>query len=489
MTHYDFIIVGTGAGGGTIARKLAEAGKRILILERGGFLPSEDDNSDPAAVFGGKYSTPETWLINGKRTEVDGHHRIGGKTKLYGAALFRLRPADFGEVVHEDGVSPAWPVTYADLEPFYTSAEWMYRVHGEHGEDSTEGAWSAQYPYPAVPHSPVIQKLSDDLTRAGYRPFHAPAGVLLQAGGPCVRCNACDGFPCKVAGKSDAETIGITPIKDYPNVTLLTGAEVVRVVADARGTRITDVVVRMTAFPLGSRIQSYSADNVILAAGAVATARILLQSGLGGDAVGRHYMTHNSRAVIAVGATPNTTVFQKTMAVHDFYDAFGSIQMVGKSSGQAMRSEDALAALMPDWPLEKIARHAVDFWLTTEDLPLYENRISLAADGSTRLDYQYTNRVESVQLYARLRHMLREAGHRYLFASMTIPLSGNAHQAGTARMGTDPATSVVDTDCKVHGLGNLYVADSSVMVSLGAVNPALTVMALSLRLADHLLTQ
>jgi choline dehydrogenase-like flavoprotein len=483
MTHFDYIIIGSGAGGGTIAHELAKAGKRILILERGGFVPQEDANSDPAAVFGGRYTSKDTWLINGKPEQPQSHYNIGGATKFFGAALFRLRPSDFGELLHEDGFSPAWPISYDDLEPYYSAAEYMYQVHGRHGEDFTEGDWSQQYPHPPVPHEPVIQQLSDDLTAAGYHPFHAPSGVLLQQGGACTRCNRCDGFPCKVAGKADAETIAIAPIEELPNVTIMTGAEVDEIVV--RNGRAVGVWVKAGG-RTDPRHDWYSADNVILAAGAANTAKILLASGLGGDAVGRNYMFHNSRAVIAVGEQPNPTVFQKTLAVHDFLP-LGTIQMTGKSSGQAMRDEDKLARLCPEWTLDKIAAHALDFWLTTEDLPLPGNRITLAPDGNIRLDYTHTNERESVELYKLLRVALHKAGHRYLFTNMQIPLTGVAHQAGTARMGTDPATSVTDPDGKVHGLDNLYIADASLFPSIGAVNPALTVMALALRQADHLL--
>lgn len=480
--NYEYIIIGSGAGGATVARKLAEAGRKILILERGGYVPREDDNSNPAAVFGGKYTSRDTWLINGKPEQPQVHYNVGGATKFYGAALFRLRVQDFYENTFSDGTSPAWPVGYSDLEPYYSAAEQMYEVHGRHGEDRTGGYASQQYPHPPVPHAPVIQQLSDDLTAAGYHPFHAPSGVLLQAGGPCIRCNACDDFPCRVAGKSDAETIGITPIADLPNVTLVTGAEVHDL--HARNGRVAEVHVRKD----DGYFQRYEADTVILAAGAANTAKILLQSGIANnsDQVGRNYMFHNSRAVIAVGEHPNDTVFQKTMALHDFLP-LGTVQMTGKSSGQAMRNEDALAKIMPRWTLDKIARHAVDFWLTTEDLPKPGNRVTLTPPGGIALDYQHTNRDESQKLYAYLRQALRQAGHRYEYASMNIPLTGVAHQAGTARMGSDPATSVVNEHGRAHDVENLYVCDASVFPSVGAVNPALTVMALSLRLADHLL--
>jgi choline dehydrogenase-like flavoprotein len=502
MPDYEFIIIGSGAGGGTIAHQLALAGKKILILERGDFVPVERQNWDAKAVFeDGRYVSKDTWYDgNGKAFQPQAHYNVGGATKFYGAALFRLRPSDFGERQFSSGTSPAWPVSYADMEPWYSRAESLYQVHGHHGDDPTEGPWSAQYPYPPVSHSRRIQQISDDLTAAGYHPFHAPSAVLLdetpgsnpfRSTLPCVKCSTCDGFPCMMQAKADAETIALKPILNLPNVTLMTNAEVIALSQETG--RVSGVLVLHD-----NDVATYTAETVILAAGAVNTAKILLQSGIANSSgqVGRNYMAHNSRAVIAVSDKPNNTVFQKTLAVNHFYRTWGSIQMVGKSSAAAMKGEDKLAALFPDWTLEKIARHAVDFWLMTEDLPLPENRVTLASGGDVQLTYRETNKWESDRLYAGLKYMLNHAGtaeyrffERELFASMKVGLAGVAHQAGTCVMGNDPRTSVLDVNCKAHDIDNLYVVDASFMPSVGAVNPALTIIANALRVADHLLSE
>ncbi len=208
--HYDVIIIGTGAGGGTLAHRLAPTGKRILILERGGYLPRERDNWESTAVFvKGKYRAPEFWYDkHGDTFPPEVNYYVGGNTKFYGAALFRLRPEDFGELRHHGGISPAWPIRYEDLEPYYTQAEHLYLVHGRHGEDPGEGEVSAQYTYPAVRHEPRIQQLSDDLEEHGLHPFHLPIGVNLTQDehgratheSVCIRCNRVDGFPCLVRG-------------------------------------------------------------------------------------------------------------------------------------------------------------------------------------------------------------------------------------------------------------------------------------------------
>ena len=510
--RYDVIVIGSGAGGGTLAHTLAPSGKKILLLERGNFLPRETQNWDPEAVFvNGRYLSPDPWYdADGKPFQPQVHYFVGGATKLYGAALYRLRPQDFGELRHVDGVAPAWPLSYDDFEPWYTQAEWLYQVHGNHGEDPTEGPWSKQYPWPAVSHEPRLQELFDNLKSGGYHPFPAPCGILLdEADRPkstCIRCTWCDGYPCLVHAKSDAETIAVRPLLDRPNVTLLVDAEVVRLDTDAGGRTVTGVVVSRA----GTR-EVYEADVVVLSAGAANSAKILLSSardghpdGLanGSGQVGRNYMFHNSKAIVALAKEPNDTVYQKTLGLNDFYlgiDDYpwpvGNIQMVGKSNAAAMRGEEpALTKLAPNWSLADTARHAVDFWLTTEDLPRPENRVTVDRDGNVHLAYTSTNNDEADRLYHELKKILNHVGmaeHHVLrknfYMHMNIELAGVAHQAGTCRFGSDPATSVLDPNCKAHELDNLYVVDTSFFPSIGAVNPALTAMANAIRVGTHVL--
>jgi choline dehydrogenase-like flavoprotein len=512
MDTYDVIIIGSGAGGGTLARHLAPSGKRILILERGDWLPREPQNWDSADVFvDNRYVTPDTWYDqDGTAFQPQVHYFVGGATKMYGAALYRLRKEDFGELRHHDGISPAWPIPYDELEPYYTLAEQHYEVHGARGEDPTEPPASAPYPFPAVSHEPRIQQLADDLEAAGYRPFHAPCGVRLdEANRPysaCVRCSTCDGFPCLVHAKSDAEVFGVRPALEHPNVTLLTNTKALRLETTDAGTAVASVVVEREGAE-----ERYAADIVVVACGAANTAKLLLLSandkhpnGLanGSDQVGRHYMFHDSVAVLALSREENTTVFQKTLGLNDFYfgtDDFeypmGNIQMVGKSQATMFRGERPKETkLAPDWTLERMARHAIDFWLSTEDLPRPENRVTVDRDGKLTLAYTETNAEAKKQLYEKLRSILGKLDmnpghliHRFAYMKNDIPVAGCAHQAGTARFGADPAASVLDVNCKAHELDNLYVVDTSVFPSIGAVNPALTAMANSLRVGDHLL--
>ena len=509
--NYDVIIIGTGAGGGTLAHALADSGKNILLLERGDFLPRELDNWNPKPVFvTGKYVSKDTWFDrDGKPFQPQIHYVVGGATKMYGAALYRLRPGDFGELKHTSGISPAWPLSYDDFEPWYSEAEQLYQVHGNGGEDPAEGHRSQPYPWPAVSHEPRLQQISDALAKGGYHPFHAPCGILLnEADRPrslCIRCATCDGYPCLVHAKSDAEVIAVRPVLGRPNVTLLTNAEVTRLETDDSGRTVTGVVVSRD----GNR-EVYRGDIVVVSAGAANSAKILLNSandkhphGLanGSDQVGRNYMFHNSRTIAALSKEPNDTAYQKTLGVNDFYFGtkdyqwpMGNIQMVGKSNAEAMRGEKPdLTWFAPQWSLTEVAKHSVDWWLTTEDLPVPENRVTTDRDGQIHLAYSPTNLDEHDRLYEELKKILNHTGmpahhvlRKYFYADMDISLAGVAHQSGTCRFGTDPATSVLDVNCKAHELDNLYVVDTSFFPSIGAVNPGLTAIANALRVGDHI---
>jgi choline dehydrogenase-like flavoprotein len=382
------------------------------------------------------------------------------------------------------------------MEPYYTRAEHLYQVHGARGEDPTEPPYSAPYLFPAVSHEPRIQQLSDDLAKAGYRPFHTPCGIMLTENNmpfsKCIRCMDCDGFPCLVHAKADAEVIAIRPALQFPNVTLLTNARAMGLKTNATGTLVTEVMVERDG-----KIESYRGELVVVSCGAANSARLLLASandkhprGLanGSDQVGRNYMAHNNQAVLAVSKEPNPTKYQKTLGVNDFYFSgpgvdypLGNIQMVGKSQAQMFRGE------------KHIAKHAVDFWLCTEDLPRAENRVTLESDGSIRLSYAKTNQVPTKGLFNQLKSMLGQIGMhpehllpRNLYMKNELDITAVAHQAGTCRFGTDPKTSVLDANCKAHELDNLYVVDTSFFPSIGAVNPGLTAMANALRVGEHL---
>ncbi len=514
--HYDVIIIGTGAGGGTLARKLAPTGKKILLLERGDYVPREKDNWSTRAVnVEGKYQTKETWRDReGRELHPHTNYCVGGNTKFYGAALFRLRREDFCPIRHHGGISPAWPISYDELEPYYTLAEQLYHVHGQRGEDPTDPPAAAPYPYPAVSHEPRIQQLSEDFAAAGLRPFHTPLGVMLDEQAPhasrCIRCNTCDGFPCLVYAKSDAQVLGVDPALHYSNVGLMTSAFVERLETGSSGREVTGVVVRQS----GSRA-TYSADVVVVSCGAINSAALLLRSasdkhpkGLANrsDVVGRFYMGHVNSILMAVSKCPNPVVFQKTLSVNDFYHGspeweypMGHISFVGKLDGVTLSA--GAPAIAPGFTLDLMARHSLDFWLTSEDLPDPENRVTLDREGNIVLSYVPNNEEGHNRLIAKLKDLMRRQkkcavhGHechqglfsRNLYAGQRIPLAGVAHQNGTIRFGHNPDASALDRNCKAHDLDNLYVVDGSFFPSSGAVNPALTIMANALRVGDHLI--
>ena len=510
--QYDVVIVGSGAGGGTLLHRLAPSGRRILMLERGDWLPREAENWDAEAVFvDNRYVSPDQWYDrDGKPFQPQVHYFVGGATKFYGAALYRLRERDFAELKHHGGISPAWPIAYDVMEPYYTQAEQLYQVHGARGEDPTDPPASAPYPYPPVSHEPRIQKLFDDMAAVGLHPFHAPCGVMLDESRPafsaCIRCATCDGFPCLVHAKADADVIAVRPAIEHDNVTLLRNTLVRRLETDATGRTVTAVVAEVDG-----EEQRFAGDIVVLSAGAVNSAKILLASaddrhphGLanGSDQVGRNFIFHNSRAFLAISTEKNDTRFQKTLGMNDYYfgDAdfdypMGNLQMVGKSSAPMYRGEKPVETLLaPTFALRDVAEHAVDFWLSAEDLPDPENRVTLDRDGNVVLAHTPNNGEPMEQLYKRVKKNLSKLGMhphhlipRSIYMKNDIPVAGCAHQAGTVRFGHDAATSVLDSDCKAHELDNLYVVDTSFFPSIGAVNPALTAMANALRVGDHLL--
>jgi choline dehydrogenase-like flavoprotein len=494
--HFDVVIVGSGAGGSTVARALAGRDVSVLVLERGDWLPQEKENWDPTAVWREqRYRTDEEWVNRKGRTfRPFMHYMVGGNTKFWGAALLRLRESDFGAVEHARGVSPAWPIDYATLEPWYDRAEELYAVRGEKGLDPTE-ADRKPYPFPAVPHEPYVAEVVEQLTARGVRPFPLPLGLLSPGGtGGCLLCDTCNSFPCLVRAKSDADTCGMTPATESDNVTLWTGARVERLVTDAAGTRVTGVDVRRR----GERVR-VTGDTVVLSAGAVNSTALLLGSatdrhphGLANSSglVGRRYMAHLSTMMEAFHPfRVNPTSFQKTVAINDYYEAgpgrpypLGHIQSQGRAHAPIIK---AVMGALPLWAAEAWVRRGLDWLAMTEDLPDPDNRVTLTSDGRIRLDYQQNNLETHRQLVRETVRLMRSLGfplvvrHRFKHENTT-------HQCGTMVFGEDPRTSVLDPFCRSHDVENLFVVDASFFPSSAAVNPGLTVIAQALRTADHL---
>jgi choline dehydrogenase-like flavoprotein len=515
-SHFDIVIVGSGAGGATLAQRLAPTGKSILILERGEHLPREAENWDPKAVFiQRRYRTQEKWLDkNGHPFTPNTHYWVGGNTTFYGAALMRMRGRDFTEVQHAGGISPAWPISLTDLAPYYAEAETLWQVHGARGEDPTEAGDEPPYAYAAVHHDPGVAALKGHWETQGWRPFSLPLGIKLDQAHPvtstCIKCKTCGGYPCLLKAKSDARSLAVEPLMALPNVTLLTGRKVLRLETDPTGRTVTQVVCQAQE---GEEI--WSGDIVVLAAGAANTAVLLQASanaahpnGLanGSDQVGRNYMFHNSTAMVSVTLRHADITFPKTLAVNDFYWGdpaggydlpMGHIQLLEYMSGQTLEGqiEDWLPpALVPDALAGAAAERMLSMLVISEDLPQPDNRVRLNPDGRISLDYTFGNLEGHDRLVKKLHasldgfvdHAHPISAHHFQLDSL-LPLYGTAHQCGTTRFGADPKSSVLDRNCKAHELDNLYVVDTSFFVSANAINPTLTTVANAMRVGDILI--
>jgi len=494
--QFDLIIIGTGAGGGTLAYALRNSGLRILLVERGDFLPQEPQNWQPMEVFDRRrYKPDETWYgADGKPFYPGVHYFVGGNTKVYGAALPRFRREDFGAIEHEGGTSPAWPISYEELEPYYARAEAIYLVHGAPGEDPTEPPRSGPFPYPPVSHEPYIDELCDRLRSQGLHPFHLPMAIDLREGGRCIRCKTCDGFPCQVLAKGESDVCCVRPALNSPTLTLWTRTLARRLQTDTTGRRVIAVELERNG-----QKEIVHADRFVVACGAVNSALLLLRSandkhpnGLANSSglLGRNYMVHNNTALMAVDPRRrNPTVFQKTMAVNDFYFRgpdfpypMGNIQLLGKLQAGMLT---AAQPLVPKPILQAMADRSVDWWVMSEDLPDPNNRVELRSDGKVVIHWKPNNLVAHRKLVEAAKAMMREAGYPFIFVK-SMGIETNSHQCGTARFGTDPATSVLDPYCRAHDVENLWVVDSSFFPSSAAMNPALTIAAQALRVAEKI---
>jgi choline dehydrogenase-like flavoprotein len=492
MTRPDVIIVGSGMGGATLAAALAPSGRRILILERGERLrPSPQDRDADAIFVRGHFRPDEQWLDGqGRPFNPGNYYCVGGNTKLYGAVLIRFREEDFRPLSHMGGTTPGWPLSYEEIEPFYQQAEELYRVRGTTGEDATEPPHSGSYAYPAVPDEPSIADFRRRMTGAGLHPASLPLGVDLDrwlAGGS----TPWDAFPNTCSGKMDAETVGIAAALAHDNVALRTGCKATRMIA-GNDRRITGV-----EFEQNGKRKVVKAPIVVLAAGAAQTAALLLASadanhphGLanGSDQVGRNFMNHNCSAVLALHPfRRNDAVYQKTLLINDFYlsggpagEPLGNIQLLGKISGTILAANSLLPRVAANW----IAKRSIDLYAMSEDLPDPQSRVMLQ-NGNVVLDWRRSNWEAHLALVAKLKSALRKAGYPIVL-SRPFDKRTPSHQLGTARMGRDPTTSVVDPFCCSHDHPNLFIVDASVLPTSAAVNPALTVAALALRAADHI---
>jgi len=507
VERFDVVVIGSGAGGGTMAHALSGTGARILLVERGGFVPQEPENTDPAAVWRDlRYRAADTWVdADGHDFVPYTHYNVGGNTKFWGSVLYRLRREDFGEVQHADGVSPAWPIDYETLAPYYDRAERLYHVHGERGADPTDPP-RGPFPYAAAPHAARVGEVVEELRKFGLHPSPLPLG-LIGPGEPdgCILCNTCNSFPCRIHRKSESDVCCVRPALARENVTLWTHASARRLLTDASGHRVTAADIEK-----GGETIRVEAPVVVVSCGAVNSAALLLRSandahpnGLanGSGLVGRRYMAHLSTMLQGISWRRNHDRFQKTLALNDYYfrgpDSpfpLGHIQSQGrthaimaKTVGDTWSYRGIKWNILPLWMYEEWVSRAVDWLAMTEDLPSEDNRIVVGPDGRIRLCYRPNNVRAHARLVEELRRVLARLGY---WSPRALAFSSGAHntthQCGTLVFGTDPARSVLDPFCRAHDVENLFVVDASFFPSSAAVNPALTIVAQALRAADHI---
>jgi choline dehydrogenase-like flavoprotein len=497
-TSYDVVIIGAGVGGGAMANRLAKAGATVLVIERGARLPREADNWSVKAVFHDrKYATKETWRdLNGKEFNPSTYYYVGGNSKFFGTATLRFRSQDFEVLEHEGGgVAPAWPISYADLAPYYDEAERLMGTHGTAGLDPTEPPRSGPMPHPAIGHEPEILAVEAKLKSHGLKPFPLPVAIDLHQGGKCVRCRTCDGFACKLGAKNDAEVRLVDPAIATGNVDLVLETLVHRLVTDQSGRKVVGVEVEQ-----GGEKKVINGSLFISSAGAINSAALLLRSanakhpkGLGNnssDQLGRNYMAHNNTAMMAVNPMKkNNVVFQKSLCVNDFYLAnsvkpypLGNVQGLGKLQGGMLTAN---VRGVPQWLMDWFAGRSMDWWIMSEDLPDANNRVTVDGDGKIRLSYTPNNLKSHGELVKHWTHLMRACGYPLIF-TQKMDIKVAMHQCGTARFGNDPATSVLDSNCKAWDVDNLYVVDASFLPSSTAVNPSLTIVAQAVRTAEHL---
>jgi choline dehydrogenase-like flavoprotein len=494
---YDVVIVGAGVGGGAMANRLARTGARVLIIERGNYLPREADNWSVKAVFHDrKYTAKETWLTrDGKSFHPSTFYYVGGNSKFFGAATVRFRQEDFGALQHEGGVAPAWPVTYAEFEPYYAEAERLMGTHGTAGADPIEPPRSGPMPYPAIGHEPEIAAIAAKLRKRGLRPFPLPIAIDRHDGGSCIRCATCDGFACKLGAKNDAEIRLVGPALATGLVDLVLDTKALRLLTDASGRRVTGIEVEQDG-----ATRTIRGDLFISAAGAINSSALLLRSandkhpnGLGNnssDQLGRNYMAHNNTAMMAVHPfRKNRVKFQKSLCINDFYLAnavrpypMGNVQGLGKLQGGMLT---ASIGWIPEWVMSLFAERSVDWWIMSEDLPDPNNRVSLEPDGTIRLSHTPNNLKAHNELVKHWRGIMRSLGYPIVL-TQRMDITVSMHQCGTARFGNDPTTSVLDTHCKAWDVDNLYVVDASVLPSSAGFNPSLTIVAQAIRVSEHI---
>lgn len=477
---YEAIVIGTGGGGSALALRLAQAGADVLLVEKGDYLRIPHREGEPVGRF--------IHDIMGSRSAP--LHFVGGQTKFYGSALYRMRQSDFVETAHPDGrVSPAWPIGYADLEPYYAEAEALYRVHGTSEGDPSEPPRSADYPYSPLPHQPIVSELVGRLRGCGLPVAAIPRGLDRREGGNCVLCSRCDAHFCTVDGKMDAEIAAVRPALATGRVTLTTLTECLRVLTRPDGRQVEAVELRRDGETVVVR-----AGMIAVCAGLEGTAMLLRRSrnaahpeGLGnaGGALAKNLAGHSVGMIFPfVSLRPVPEIHTKTFAINAWYDAAPGWPYptgVVQAAGQMPFWREASRLMRPVAKL--VGQRSLMCFYMAEALPTPE--AGFLFDGDRIADRVAPDM--NLATFERLRGLavdaFSRAGYRVLARKRSPYLW---HEVGTARMGRDPATSVVDDIGAVHGIDGLHVVDASILPTAGAVNTCLTIVALALRAGDRM---
>ncbi|MCP9848556.1 GMC oxidoreductase [Cyanobium sp. Morenito 9A2] len=493
---YDLIVIGTGAGGGTLAGALAECGKSVLVLERGGAMDLSDQNvADVELVRNSRYHPGEQWFgTDGDPFPPQMIYALGGNSKIWGGVLERLREQDFAPQRHLDGSSPGWELSYADLAPHYDRAERLYHVHGRRSVDPTEPPRTGDYLHPPRSIEPVLESLRADLARQGVTAYDLPISWSAS--------------PLDPSG--DAERFGVDVAELSAQVTLRTGARVIRLHVNPSGREVKGVQAE-----IDGQNWLFTGHVVVLAAGAVNSAALLLRScndqhpeGLanGSGQVGRNLMKPQLSSILQLAAHPDSGRYGPGLGINDYYwgDKNVSVPLGQIRNGGGVLQDPLFAEsppllslvtrLLPNSLLEQLAVRTVSWWASSGVRPDPANRVSLRGEG-LQITYTPNNREAHDRLVYRWLSTIKalEADPATtvvrafpLHPRGESPLAVLGFACGTVRMGSDPTRSVVDLQGRSHQLVNLYVADASVFPTCPAVGPALTVIALALRLAEHL---
>lgn len=495
MSSVDFVIIGSGIGGATIAHALAPTGASIVILERGEHLQDSPETRDLSAIFKrGHFRSSETWLDAKDRPFSPGNfYNVGGNSKFYGAVMYRYRESDFKARDLPEGSTADWPYEYDELEPWYTKAEALYQVRCTAGLDPTDPPRSAPFPHSAIAYEPQIKDAAERLRKLGLNPAPLPLSVDIEKW-LARDATPWDGVPDTHTGKIDAETGPLDEALNYPNVDLITGAHVTHLTADQTGRNINAVHYRH-----GSDLKQIIAGRVILAAGAVNSAILLQRSEsptrVGGlanasGAVGRYFMNHNTTAMITYDLRKKwSTIHSKALGLNNFYLkdddtglALGNVQQLGKISAPVMAANIPIWA--PSGVLQWFCDRAVDWYVMSEDLPNPASRVYSKGDKIV-LDWRPSNVQGHKLLVDKMRSIFKQAGYQIVLTK-TFGNKSPSHQCGTVRMGADPATSPLDQFCKAYDHDNLWVVDASFLPSSAAVNPSLTIAAQALRVGHKI---